>query len=267
MMEEKIAKFIQFTLLPGWGVVSQNRLLRMCGSIESCYEKDLTDLLQLDEKRKGGRIGEAKLRTFAENRCDDIFQEEAERIVTDCRKKNIQIITADDEEYPKCLKDLPDMPVVLYVAGALKINDFISSIGLVGARRCTQEDKQKAIEKVEAEVKNRTVIISGMAKGIDSYAHTAALMNNGYTIAVLGNGPDICYPKEHETLYEEIKNQGCILSEYRPGIAPHRYLFPQRNRLIAALSDELYVIGAGRRSGTDSTVESGERYGRVINRI
>ena len=88
-----------------------------------------------------------------------------------------------------------------------------------------------------------------------------------YTIAVLGSGPDICYPKEHQVLYEAIISCGCILSEYPPGTEPRRYMFPRRNRLIAALSDELYVIEAGRYSGTQSTVETCMRYGHEVIRI
>ena len=106
-----------------------------------------------------------------------------------------------------------------------------------------------------------------MAKGIDSYAHTAALKSHGYTIAVFGNGVDICYPKEHARLYEEIAEHGCIVSEYPPGTQPREYTFPKRNRLIAALSDKLYVIGAGRNSGTKSTVEYGKKYSKEIVEI
>ena len=129
---------------------------------------------------------------------------------------------------------------------------------------CTMEGKEKAIDIATYSVKGNTAVISGMAKGIDSYAHTAALRNQGYTIAVLGNGTDICYPKEHEKLYEKIAEQGCILSEYPLGTLPRRYNFPKRNRLIAALSDKLYVIDPDRNSGTISTVESSKKYGREV---
>ena len=81
---------------------------------------------------------------------------------------------------------------------------------------------------------------------------------------MLGNGADICYPKEHERLYEEIEECGCIVSEYPPGTPPRQCNFPRRNRLIAALSDRLYVIDAGRNSGTRSTIEFGRKYGREI---
>ena len=103
-----------------------------------------------------------------------------------------------------------------------------------------------------------------MAKGIDAYAHTAAIKNGGYTIAVLGNGPDICYPGEHIHLYEMIIKNGCVMSEYPPGTKPRQYMFPRRNHLIAALSDEVFVIDTGRNSGTKTTVEACEIYGRNV---
>ena len=100
---------------------------------------------------------------------------------------------------------------------------------------------------------------------MDSYAHTSAIKSGGQTIAVLGNGVDICYPKEHRNLYEAICDNGAIVSEYAPGTIPQRYHFPRRNRIIAAFSEEIYVIDAGGRSGTKSTVEAAVRYGRGVN--
>lgn len=103
-----------------------------------------------------------------------------------------------------------------------------------------------------------------MAKGIDSYAHTAVLKNGGYTVAVLGNGLDQCYPGEHQNLMECIIRQGMVLSEYPPGTPPYRYNFPRRNRIIAALLEELYVIESGSRSGARTTVEYCEKYGHRV---
>ena len=116
-------------------------------------------------------------------------------------------------------------------------------------------------------VKQGYPIISGMAKGIDSYAHTAAINSGGYTVAVLGHGLDMCYPLEHETLMECIVDQGLILSEYPPGVKPNKYTFPQRNRIIAGLSDVVYVVDAGGTSGTRSTIKAAERYGKQFNKI
>ena len=171
-------------------------------------------------------------------------------------------ITAADIRYPSRFLGLDDMPVVLFTKGELKINLFERAVGIVGARRCSVEGKQTTISVTEELVKQGAAIISGMAKGIDYYALTATLKNNGYTVAVLGNGPDICYSKEHEKLYEEIASLGCILSEYPPGTTPREFLFPKRNRLIAALSDEIYVVDAGRNSGTGTTVQAAKKYGR-----
>ena len=157
------------------------------------------------------------------------------------------------------------MPVLIYVKGKMMINDFARTAGIIGARRCTHEGKKTAIDIARSLASENCVVISGMAKGIDSYAQTAALKEKGYTIAVAGNGPDICYPREHQALYEAVCENGCVLSEYQPGQRPRKYMFPRRNRIIAALSDELYVIDVGRQSGTHSTVAAGKCYGKKIH--
>ncbi|MBR5360386.1 MAG: DNA-processing protein DprA [Lachnospiraceae bacterium] len=266
-------KYIWLTLMPGWGCVSINRLLSLCGGIEECFEIDAEDLYQRDGKAsfdmgKGCRIGKKRIDSFIACRDGaDSYKEllsDARDIMQECEKKGISIITTEDPQYPIRFKGIEDMPSVLYIKGRLDINRYPRSVGIVGARRCSAEGKNSAIDITIDEVKRNAAIISGMAKGIDSYAHTAALKNNGYTIAVLGNGVDICYPKEHMKLYEKLSEQGCILSEYPPGTHPREYLFPKRNRLIAALSDVLYVVDAGRNSGTVTTVESAEKYGRTV---
>ena len=258
--------FIRLSLIPGLGPVNQNRLLRICGSIDACFEITEEELRRRDDTSDSGqRIGTAKRRTFIANReCPDI-KNRAEMIWKNCKEKCVTVITKDDERYPIRLKPLSDAPIILYTMGVLRINDFACAAGIVGARRCSGEGKQCAITTAIDEVRRGTCIVSGMAKGIDSYAHTAAIKNGGYTIAVLGNGPDICYPKEHIRLYEEIIRSGTVISEYPPGTEAQRYMFSNRNRLIAGLSDKLCVIDAGRNSGTRTTVEAACRYGRKVN--
>ena len=160
-----------------------------------------------------------------------------------------------------------------YVSGNIEVTavDDISFeikkgeiVVIVGARRCTQEEKFKVKEITEQYVSNRTAIISGMAKGIDSYAHTACLKSGGYTVAVLGNGLDICYPCEHRKLMEQIAERGLLISEYPPGTQPAPYRFPKRNRLISAWSDKLIVVAAGRGSGAFITAEYEKKYGREV---
>lgn len=144
------------------------------------------------------------------------------------------------------------------------MRDQQRSVGIVGARRCTQSDKYKAATITEKYVSDGWTIVSGMAKGIDSYAHTACLNAEGYTVAIVGNGLDICYPSEHKRLMDAIEENGLLLSEYPPGPQPSRYTFPQRNRLISAWSDEVVVIGAGKGGGALITAEIAERQEKMV---
>lgn len=117
------------------------------------------------------------------------------------------------------------------------------------------------------EEQKQNAIISGMAKGIDSYVQTACLKLGGYTVAVLGNGLDICYPEEHRLLMKRIEEKGLLISEYPPGTLPAKYNFPRRNRLISAWSDELVVISPGKGSGSLITAKYSENYGRKVKII
>ncbi len=265
MDNEALLKYIQFSIIPGFGTVSQNRLLKICGSLESCFSLSTEQLLyRCQTAEKHLRLAENRTRSFLEYRNSVCIKEKAKAIVSACQIKNVEIIPFMDDRYPRRFENLPDMPIVLYTLGNLCINQYSYSIGIVGARRCSAEGKQRAISLAEEAVTEHGAIISGMAKGIDSYSHTAAIKRDGYTIAVLGCGPDICYPSEHRKLYDAIVSRGCVLSEYPPGTKPRNYTFPERNRLIAALSDKVFVIDAGSHSGTRSTIEDCYKYGKEI---
>ena len=257
-------RYIMLTLMKGLGPVRQNLLLNACGG-------DMEMLFSLSEDELSGlmrtRTGADCIRLFVSQRNNETLLKEARVIEATSEKAGVIPVTREMEAYPHRFRGIRDMPVLLYTRGGLKINAYTGSIGVVGARRCTREGRDTAAALVKKAVTERSAIISGMAKGIDSYAHTAAIREGGYTIAVLGSGPDICYPKEHQALYDAIVSGGCILSEYPPGTQPRRYMFPRRNLLIAALSDELYVIEAGRHSGTQSTVEGCMKYGHVVTTI
>ena len=170
-----------------------------------------------------------------------------------------------DARYPERAKRLEDAPVVLYYKG--NFEDIKVPVAIVGARRCTQEAKFHAVELAEQYARNGQTVISGMAKGIDSYAHTACLKAEGYTIAIVGNGLDICYPSEHKKLMDCIIEKGLLLSEYPPGIRPSRYTFPRRNRLISAWAERIIVIAPGKGSGALITAEYGRKYGRQVEII
>lgn len=280
MMDEKmLVRYIMLTQIKGLGPVGQNYLLDLCGGIDRFFEMDADEVCLRNDGntweygpdpeteccRSHQRLmGRERIRDVLAQRKLPDLREKAEEILYASQRCSIALITREDTAYPERFKGIGDGPVLLYVKGSLRINEYSGSVGIVGARRCTREGKEHAIQLGTQAVRAHQAVISGMAKGIDSYGHTAALKERGYTIAVTGTSPEVCYPAEHRTLYETIVNSGCIVSEYPPGTKLAKYMFPRRNRIIAGLSDELYVIDAGRNSGTKSTVAFCEKYGRPI---
>ena len=165
------------------------------------------------------------------------------------RKENIHFLMYEDVLYPKRLKEIYLPPVVLFYKGRLELFNRLS-IGIVGARNHTPYSKE-ALEYLLPDILERKVsIISGLARGVDSLAHQLTLDLNGETIAVIGNGINICYPKENQSLYDAIGSKGLILSEYPLDSPPLKFHFPYRNRIIAGLSHGLCVIEARLHSGS-----------------
>ena len=262
--DEKIIKYLVLNQMQGIGPVTQNAMLDIDGGIDRCFSAEPSELFSGDILR---HIGKKRMCSFISQRKDVTLWNRAESILSASEKAGIDVIIRDDDRFPRRFHGLPDTPILLYAKGGLRINDFAESVGIVGARRCSREGKERTIELAANAVENGAAVISGMAKGIDSYSHTAVIKSGVYTIAVLGNGVDICYPKEHGKLYEKIVEDGCVLSEFPPGTTPAKYTFPMRNRLIAALSDRVFIIDAGRNSGTSSTAQSCSKYNREIIRI
>ena len=165
------------------------------------------------------------------------------------RKEAIHFLMYEDALYPKRLKEIYLPPVVLFYKGRLKLFNRLS-IGIVGARNHTPYSKE-ALEYLLPDILERKVsIISGLARGVDSLAHQLTLDLKGETIAVIGNGINICYPKENQSLYDSIGKKGLILSEYPLDSPPLKFHFPYRNRIIAGLSHGLCVIEAKLHSGS-----------------
>jgi DNA processing protein len=177
---------------------------------------------------------------------------------------NINTITYNEELYPKKLKLLEDAPYTLFYKGNIeKLNEH-KNVSIIGSRKCTRYgiDVTSAIVK---ELSNYDVnVISGMARGIDTAAHKAAISNSGYTCAVLGCGIDIIYPKENKYIYNEIQNRGCVISEFIPGTPPYAYNFPIRNRIISVLSDLVIVVEADIKSGSLITANLALEQGKDV---
>ena len=182
-----------------------------------------------------------------------------------CAARNIRILPYDDPDYPLAFSRIPDMPLVLYCTGdPLWLNEP-GAVGMVGSRRPTEYGLQAAADLGSGLAKNGAIIVSGLADGLDSAGHRAAVKENCPTIGVLGVPIDRTYPASNRELRKKIEQKGCVISEYPPEsgpVGPNGFL--QRNRLIAALSSALLVVEAREKSGTMSTVAHAERYGKPV---
>ncbi|KXG43666.1 DNA-processing protein DprA [Tepidibacillus decaturensis] len=169
-------------------------------------------------------------------------------------KLGIDVITFHDQAYPEMLKEIAQPSWVLFTRGDLGLFQT-PSISIVGTRNPTPYGRMVAEQLAKDLSEYGWVITSGMARGIDRFAHEGALKSDGKTIAVLGNGIDVIYPKENKKIYEAIIEKGLIVSEYPPGTQPHPGFFPQRNRIISGLTYGTIVVEASLRSGSLITAQ------------
>lgn len=163
--------------------------------------------------------------------------------------QGITMVTIEDEDYPDRLKVIDDPPIVFFLKGDKTLVNW-PSIAIVGARKCTEYGYSVANELGNELGKAGFSVVSGMALGIDEAAHKGALSKGNRTLAVLGCGVDICYPKQNRTLYQALLERGGLLSEFLPGTEPRAYQFPMRNRIISGLSLGTVVVEAAQRSGS-----------------
>ncbi|MBZ9687916.1 DNA-processing protein DprA [Clostridium estertheticum] len=184
-------------------------------------------------------------------------------------KRNLEIneiksISYHDDEYPKKLKNYDDAPFSLFYKGNIMPINEGYNISIVGSRKYSNYGKDVTKIICRDLCANNINIISGMAKGIDTFAHESCLSNEGYTCAVLGSGLDIVYPKENYKIFNKIVQSGCVISEFLPGTPPYAYNFPLRNRIISALSDIIIVIEAGEKSGSLITANLALEQGKDV---
>ena len=198
-------------------------------------------------------------------RAQQLDPEQYHALVMRCDDLGVRILTFDDPDYPLALSRIPDMPLVLYCTGdPLWLNEP-GAVGMVGSRRPTEYGLQAAADLGSGLAKNGAIIVSGLADGLDSAGHRAAVKENCPTIGVLGVPIDRTYPASNRELRKKIEQKGCVISEYPPEsgpVGPNGFL--QRNRLIAALSSAVLVVEAREKSGTMSTVAHAERYGKPV---
>ena len=195
---------------------------------------------------------------------EDKSLDRADKILGDCERLGLRILTIRDAEYPDRLRNISDPPLVLYVQGRMPLFDDEVAIAMVGSRKASPYAQMMG-EKLAFQMAGLgALIVSGLAAGGDAAAHRGALRSGGFTAAVIAGGHDIIYPRENRWLYEDIAVRGVILSEYPPGTPHDRTHFPVRNRIISGLCLGTVVIEAPERSGTLITVNHALDQGRDV---
>ncbi len=240
---QELKFWVGFTLIPGIGRVRLGQLESHFGKLESAWNASPADL-----KCSGLDSGTVKSILASRPSIDlDAQMEKMER-------SGVRAFTFRDQLYPARLKETYDYPPVLYVLGSIEPEDEWC-IAVVGTRRVTVYGRQVTEEIVGDLARSRITVISGLARGVDTVAHRAALDAGGRTIAILASGLDTIYPPENSNLAQRIIEQGALVSEYPLGIRPRADNFPRRNRIMSGLSLGTLVVEAGETSGALITAQ------------
>ena len=196
-----------------------------------------TETLLTDRRRMGYQLNSEQRRGKMGRK------EQAEHVWENSAAADIKRIRKDDPEYPELLRQIDRPPEVLYCMGNTELLKK-KCVAVVGARKASSYGKWAAYNIGKRLAEYGIVTVSGLAYGCDAEAHRGALEADGDTIAVMGCGVDICYPRNSRTLRDRIARQGLILSEYPPGTQPRTWMFPQRNRIISGISEAVAVAGS-----------------------
>ena len=239
--------------VPSIGPLRIRRLIGHFGSAKAVLDADVHDLCLVEgiDEKKATKIKQKIDRRFVD---DQLLRVE---------KQKVRLITLWDPDYPDILKSIYDAPVLLYVKGALDEKNG-NRLAVVGTRSSTSYGQWATEHLCEDLARRGVVIVSGMARGIDTLAHRGAIKGGGKTIAVLGSGVDVVYPPENEGLYERISETGAVISEFPMKTEPAPGHFPRRNRIISGLSLGTVVVEAGHKSGALITAYMALEQGREV---
>ncbi|MDQ1317184.1 MAG: DNA-protecting protein DprA [Candidatus Poribacteria bacterium] len=250
---EDTKDWIILNMIPSVGSSTFRRLVKFFGSPSAVLAASLREL--------------SMVRGVTPSVCQNIIDHrdniQVDRELDLINQHNCKLITITDENYPSSLKAIYDPPPILYVKGNLLPADSYA-ISVVGTRNATTYGI-KVAEQLSSQLASKGItIVSGMAYGIDTFAHKGALNAKGRTIAVMGCGLDIIYPAENSSLFEKIVSSGAVISELPMGTKPHRGMFPRRNRIISGMSLGTLVVEASKRSGAMITVDCALEQGREV---
>ncbi len=254
-MDEQLRYLIALSMAPSVGAVTARKLISYSGSPEAVFRTSREKLKRIPGI---GDILSARAGTPG-------LLEMADREILFCEKNNIFIVDFRDADYPVRLKQCSDAPLVLFYRG-VNILNAPKMISMVGTRRATDygaEQCQRLIREI-AERHPGTVIVSGLAYGIDYHAHSAALKYGLRTAAVMAHGLHTVYPYEHRNLAGKIMEEGCLISDFTSGMQPERNNFIKRNRIIAGLADATIVVESALKGGALVTADIAGSYNRDV---
>jgi len=244
---------VAISLVPGIGNLLARQLISYCGSAREVFSASKKKLTQIPG------IGH-KIANSIHNRS---VLWKAEKVILKCEKDNIRILHYTDEEYPWRLKQLYDAPVIIYFKGNADLNPS-KAISIVGTRRITSYGHRITEQIVSELQKHKATIISGLAYSVDHLAHSQALRIGLPTIGVIAGGMNNIYPALHIRTANRMLHQGGIISENEPDIVPEAHFFPERNRIIAGLSDAVIIVEAAKKGGALITAEFANNYNREV---
>lgn len=252
-MSDNSLYWIALKSVDGLGDITIRKLVDKFGSPERVFRADKEEIS--DCCGSGQKIYDA-ISSFSQW---DKAEEEVRRI----ERSGYKIVSITDSQYPRNLINIYDPPSVLYLSGNLSESDSFS-LAVVGSRLCDSYGRKITRKIVSGLCENNITVVSGLARGVDAVAHRTCLENKSRTLAVLGCGIDIRYPAENKKLYDEIPQNGGILSEFRLGSSPDAGNFPKRNRIISGLSLGVLVVQASRRSGSLITAKYAVEQNREV---
>jgi DNA processing protein len=256
-MSQERTYWLAWSKVYGVGPILVDRLCQRFGSLESAWNADEQALLSID-----GVGTQSVAKTIASR-----SQIDPQKLLVEHTIDNPHWWTRIDADYPRLLSEIPSAPGVLHYRGQVAIAENhgnIPTVGIVGTRDPSDYGKRWARKISTCLASKGFTIVSGMAQGIDTAAHTACLEAGGRTIAVVGTGLDIVYPPQNQSLAADIHQHGLIVSEYPAGTPPDRAHFPARNRIIAGLSRVTIVIEAPTKSGALITAYQANDFGRDV---
>ena len=244
--------WVGFNMVKGIGAVRFKALLDGFGNAEAAWNASPEALVEAGMSRK-------IVESFQRVRKGVSLEQIWDRL----QSLGVEVLTWNDEDYPRHLKEIDQPPPILYVRGSLLPEDEWA-VAIVGTRRVTSYGRQVAEEVATTLAQNGVTIISGLARGVDSIAHQAAVNTGGRTLAVLGNGVDLIYPPENRRLASQIMEHGALVSDYALGTPPDGVNFPPRNRIISGLSMAVIIVEAGMTSGALITASFAAEQGRDV---